>query len=57
MAILFSYPKITAKDLQASDRFVLSQMDQTGNPTRSVTLSDLANFITSTGTGTGTTMQ
>jgi len=55
MAIIFSYPKIAAKELQASDRFVLSQMNVTGNPTRSVTLSDLANFITTTGEGTGTT--
>ena len=53
MAIIFSYPKISASDLQASDRLILSQMNQTGNPTKSVTLSDLANFITSTGTGVG----
>ena len=51
MAIIFSYPTISASDLHASDRFILSQMNQTGNPTKSVTLSDLAKFITSTGTG------
>lgn len=55
MAIIFSYPTISASDLHASDRFILSQMNQTGNPTKSVTLSDLANFITSTGTGAGKT--
>jgi hypothetical protein len=55
MAIIFSYPTISASDLHASDRFILSQMNQTGNPTKSVTLSDLANFITTTGEGTGTT--
>jgi len=55
MAIIFSYPTVSASDLHASDRFILSQMNQTGNPTKSVTLSDLANFITTTGEGTGTT--
>ncbi len=55
MAIIFSYPTISASDLHASDRFILSQMNQTGNPNKSVTLSDLANFITTTGEGTGTT--
>ena len=53
MAIIFSYPTISASDLHVSDRFILSQMNQTGNPTKSITLSDLANFITSTGTGAG----
>ena len=55
MAIIFSYPKVSASDLNASDRFILSKMNQGGNPTKSVSLSDLANFITTTGTGTGTT--
>ena len=55
MAIIFSYPKVSASNLNASDRFILSKMNQGGNPTKSVSLSDLANFITTTGTGTGTT--
>ena len=55
MAIIFSYPKVSASNLNASDRFILSKMNQNGNPTKSVSLGDLANFITTTGTGTGTT--
>ena len=54
MAIIYTYPEI--KNLKANDRFIVSQMDSQNNPTKTVTLTQLANFINSTGfSGFGTT--
>ena len=43
MAIIYTYPK--AKSLEANDRFIISKMDQEGNPTKVVSAQDLATFI------------
>jgi len=54
MAIIYTYPEI--KNLKANDRFIVSQMDSQNNPTKTVTLTQLANFINSAGfSGFGTT--
>jgi len=62
MAIIFTYPVIKAADLASTDRLIISKMNSVGNnPTKSLTLADLANFIgplipgAGTVTGTGTT--
>jgi hypothetical protein len=55
MAIVYTFPQIAGSDLVASDLLLLSKMNAIGRPTKSLTLKDLADFITSTGTGTGTT--
>tara|TARA_R100000353_G_scaffold156475_1_gene115475 strand:- start:566 stop:1975 length:1410 start_codon:yes stop_codon:yes gene_type:complete len=60
MAIVFSYPPIGFKDVQASDRLLLSQMTIDGNPTRSITVNNLRQYLgaiipTNIVTGTGTT--
>jgi hypothetical protein len=45
MAIIFTYPSINSGNLQPEDRFILSQMNEPTNPTRSVTLGTLATYI------------
>ena len=60
MAIVFSYPPIGKNDVQPSDRLLLSQMTVTGNPTRSLTVNNLRQYLgaiipTNIVTGTGTT--
>ena len=56
MAIIYTYPQInSSSDLAASDLMIISDMSANGRPTKSLTLKDLADFVTSTGTGTGTT--
>ena len=60
MAIVFSYPPIGKNDVQPSDRLLLSQMTVDGNPTRSVTVNTLRQYLgaiipTNIVTGTGTT--
>ncbi len=60
MAIVFSYPPIGFKDVQASDRLLISQMTVEGNPTRSVTVNNLRQYLgaiipTNIVTGSGTT--
>ena len=60
MAIVFSYPPIGFKDVQPSDRLLLSQMTVDGNPTRSVTVNNLRQYLgaiipTNIVTGSGTT--
>jgi len=62
MAIIFTYPVIKAADLASTDRLIISKMNSVGNnPTKSLTLANLANFIgplipgLGTVTGTGTT--
>jgi hypothetical protein len=60
MAIVFSYPPIGKNDVQPSDRLLLSQMTIDGNPTRSITVNNLRQYLgaiipTNIVTGTGTT--
>ena len=56
MAIIYSYPQVnSSSDLAASDLMIISDMSANGRPTKSLKLSDLATFITNTGTGSGTT--
>jgi len=45
MAIIYSYPKTTK--LKANDRFIVSQMDDQNNPTRTATMSQIADFVLS----------
>ena len=50
MAIIFSYPLITS--LASSDRLLVSDMESgTGNPTKSVTVSQLATYFGGAGAG------
>ena len=58
MAIIYSYPVVSS--LNNDDQIILSRMSDSGNPTKSVTLSTLKDFVTGTPgggtvTGTGTT--
>ncbi len=55
MAIIYTYPEIKASKLSSDDKLILADMSVMGFPTMSVTLKDLATFITGTGSGTGTT--
>lgn len=60
MSIVFSYPPIGKNDVQPSDRLLLSQMTVNGNPTRSLTVNNLRQYLgaiipTNIVTGTGTT--
>ena len=56
MAIIYTYPQInSSSDLEASDLMIISDMSANGKPTKALTLKNLADFVTSTGTGTGTT--
>ncbi len=52
MAIIYTYPSGAVK---ADDLIVVSETSQVGSPTKNITVSDLANFIITTGEGTGTT--
>jgi len=52
MAIIYTYPSGAVK---ADDLILVSEQDSVGVPTKNITVSDLANFVTSTGEGTGTT--
>ena len=45
MAIVFSYPPIGKNDVQPSDRLLLSQMTIDGNPTRSITVNNLRQYL------------
>ena len=54
MAIVYSYPQIT--ELKTNDTLIISKMDEDNNPTKTVTLAQLASFINSTPQGgVGTT--
>ena len=58
MAIIYSYPVVSS--LNSDDQIILSRMSDSGNPTKSVTLSTLKDFVTGASgggsvTGTGTT--
>ena len=51
MAIIYTYPQInSSSDLAASDLMIISDMSANGRPTKALKLSDLATFITNTGT-------
>ena len=52
MAIIYTYPSGAVK---ADDLILVSEQDSVGTPTKNITVSDLANFITSTGSGVGIT--
>mgnify|MGYP003136356968 FL=1 len=52
MAIVFSYPTIGFNDIQASDRLLISQMTIDGNPTRSITVNNLRQYLGAQGTVT-----
>jgi hypothetical protein len=45
MAIVYTFPQVAGADLVANDLLLLSKMDQTGRPTKSVRLEDLATFV------------
>ena len=56
MAIIYTYPNLPLSSLSAEDLLVITNVDATNNnPTKSVTLADIATYITNTGTGSGTT--
>ena len=56
MAIIYSYPNLPLSKLTSDDLLVITDIDSANNnPTKSVTLADLATYVTNTGTGTGTT--
>ena len=56
MAIIYTYPNLPLSSLSADDLLVITNVDATNNnPTKSVTLADIATYVTGTGGGTGTT--
>ena len=52
MAIIFSYPPIKSTDVTASDKLIISKMNTDGNPTKTITISELSKAIAS-GAATG----
>jgi len=52
MAIIFSYPAIKSTDVTASDKLIISKMNTDGNPTKTITVSELSKAIAS-GAATG----
>ena len=56
MAIIYSFPNLPFNELNVSDTLIINDTNNSGEiTTRTVTLKNLADFVTSTGTGTGTT--
>tara|TARA_R100001126_G_C4878752_1_gene177766 strand:- start:814 stop:2214 length:1401 start_codon:yes stop_codon:yes gene_type:complete len=60
MAIVFSYPSLNSNEVQPSDRLLLSQMTVEGNPTKSLTINNLRQYLgavvpANPVTGSGTT--
>lgn len=45
MAIVYTFPQVAGADLVSNDLLVLSKMNVTGRPTKSVRLKDLATFL------------
>ena len=41
MAIVYTYPKVKPVNLSINDLFLLSKMDESGRPTKSIKLEDL----------------
>ena len=41
MAIIFSYPPIKSTDVTSSDKLIISKMNTDGNPTKTITISDI----------------
>lgn len=52
MAIIFSYPPIKSTDVTSSDKLIISKMNTDGNPTKTITISELSKAIGS-GAATG----
>ena len=52
MAIIFSYPPIKSTDVTSSDKLIISKMNTDGNPTKTITISELSKAIAS-GAATG----
>ena len=57
MAIIFSYPPIGFKEVEASDRLLISQMTIDGNPTRSLTINNLRSYLGALGSVTSVGLQ
>ena len=56
MAIIYSFPNLPFNELNVSDTLIINDTNSNNEiTTRTVTLKNLADFVTSTGTGTGTT--
>ncbi len=53
MAIIFSYPPIKSTDVTASDKLIISKMNTDGNPTKTITVSELSKAIASGATTGG----
>ena len=51
MAIVYTYPKVKPVNLSINDLFLLSKMDESGRPTKSIKLEDLKNYINPPGGG------
>tara|TARA_R100001129_G_scaffold126088_1_gene88351 strand:- start:82 stop:1569 length:1488 start_codon:yes stop_codon:yes gene_type:complete len=52
MAIIFSYPAIKSTNVNSSDKLIISQMNTDGNPTKTISISELSKAIAS-GAATG----
>tara|TARA_Y100000401_G_scaffold37264_1_gene27896 strand:- start:269 stop:1945 length:1677 start_codon:yes stop_codon:yes gene_type:complete len=52
MAIIFSYPPIKSTNVNSSDKLIISQMNTDGNPTKTISISELSKAIAS-GAATG----
>ena len=56
MAIIYSYPNLPLSELNSVDTFTINATNTNGEIiTNTVSLSNLATYITNTGTGSGTT--
>ena len=49
MAIIFTYPLVKPGKLYKEDRFVLSKMDEAGNPTKQTTLNEITKYVSKYG--------
>ena len=47
MAIIFSYPPIKSTNVNSSDKLIISQMNTDGNPTKTISISELSKAIAS----------
>lgn len=61
MAVIYSYPEISLANIKQDDRFVISQMNEATNPTKSISIGTLASYVatkitpSASVTGTGLT--
>ena len=51
MAIVYTYPQVNPSNLSIDDLFLLSKVDQSGKPTKSIRLEDLKNYINTSSSG------